>query len=140
MKLTKKQEKEIFQVYDAWLQSYLNGDIPTYDSYFDDAYHFIGSTNNEEFLDRNDTTEFFRETADQFAGKTDLRNQKRVIEQFGELVIITHVFDAWFLSEGEWAYYGRFRFSSTLQEKKDGWRFIYQHFSTTDSRPEWVRP
>jgi len=136
MKLTKNQETELMQVYDTWLHSYLNGDVKTYDSFFDDRYHFIGSTINEEFLNRKDTTKFFQDTADQLAGKSQLRNEKRIIEQFGELVIITHVFDAWFLNEDEWSYYGRFRFTSTLEEKKEGWRFIYQHFSTTDSKAE----
>ena len=136
MKLKKKQEKEVYKVYDTWLHSYLNADVETYDFYFASDYHFIGSTNNEEFLNREDTTNFFRNTADQLVGKTELRNEKRVIEKFGELVIITHVFDAWFLNETEWSYYGRFRFTSTLQEKKEGWRFIYQHFSTTDAKAE----
>ncbi len=132
MSLSKKQEKEVLKVYDTWLESYLNGDIETYDSYLDDSFHFVGSTDNEEFLNRKDTTKFFKETADQFSGKTDIRNDKKVIEKFGELIILTHVFDAWFLNEEAWSYYGRFRFTSTLQEKKEGWRFIYQHFSTPD--------
>ncbi|MCA0930863.1 nuclear transport factor 2 family protein [Lutimonas saemankumensis] len=136
MKPTPSQEKEIFKVYDTWLHSYLNGDIETYDSFLDDSYHFIGSTNNEEFLNRKDATDFFRKTAHQFSGKTDLRNEKRIVEKFGELVILTHVFDAWFLNHKDWTYYGRFRFTSTLQEKKEGWRFIYQHFSTTDSKTD----
>ncbi len=136
MNLTKKQEKEIFKVYDTWLHSYLNGDVATYDSFLDDHYHFIGSTDNEEFLNRKDTTNFFKATADQLAGKADVRNEKRVIEKFGGLVILTHVFDAWFLNKDNWSYYGRFRFTSTLQEKKEGWRFIYQHFSTTDAKAE----
>ncbi len=136
MKLTKQKEKELLKVYDTWLHSYLHGDVETYDFFLDDSYHFIGSTINEELLDRNETTDFFKATADQFAGKTELRNEKKRIEKFGELVILTHVFDGWFLNEGGWSYYGRFRFTSTLQEKKEGWRFIYQHFSTTDSKAE----
>jgi signal transduction histidine kinase/ketosteroid isomerase-like protein len=136
MKLSKNTEQEVLNVYDPWMYSYLNGDVATYDSYLDESYHFIGSTGNEEFLNRKDTTNFFEATAEQFSGKTDLRNETRILEQFGELVFVTHMFDAWFLIEGEWSYYGRFRCSSTLQEKKDGWRFIYQHFSTTDSKAE----
>ena len=60
MQLTKTLEKNILKSYNKWLDSYLNGDVVTYDSYFDDAYHFIGSTNNEEFLTREDTTNFFK--------------------------------------------------------------------------------
>ncbi|WP_178987931.1 ATP-binding protein [Winogradskyella schleiferi] len=134
MKLTKKLETEIWQVYDTWLHSYLNGDVETYNSYLDDDYHFIGSATKEEFLNRKDTTKFFEDTGDQFAGKTEIRNESKIIEQFGELIFITHVFDAWFLHENEWNFYSRFRFSSILIENKDRWRFIYQHFSIPDPK------
>ncbi len=136
MKLTKKIETEVLKVYDSWLQAYLNGDVATYDAHLDDTYHFIGSTNNEEFLDRKATTNFFEATADQLAGKCLLKNENKILEKFGELIFITQVFDAWFLNGSEWTYYSRFRFSSVLQEKNGGWRFIYQHFSTTDNKAD----
>ncbi len=136
MKLTKETENEVLKVYNTWLHAYLTGDVKTYDQYLDDAYHFIGSTNNEEFLSREATTKFFEDTAEQFAGKTELRNESKTLEQFGELIFITHFFDAWFLSEADWVYYGRFRFSSVLRNNKEGWRFIYQHFSMPDSKAQ----
>ena len=136
MKLNKKIETEVLKVYNTWLHSYLNGDVKTYDHYFDDAFHFIGSTNNEEFLNRKDTTQFFKNTAEQLSGKTDLRNEIITIEAFNNLIFLTHTFDAWFLNNNKWNYYSRFRFSSVLQEKKEGWRFIYQHFSTPDSKTD----
>ncbi|MDC7999529.1 ATP-binding protein [Aequorivita todarodis] len=136
MKLTKQIESEVCKVYDTWLQSYLNGDVETYDHYLDDHYHFIGSTNNEEFLNRKETTKFFAATAEQLAGKSELRNETKIIEQFGELIFITHVFDAWFLNGKEWTYYSRFRFSNALRKNKHGWRFIYQHYSVPDGKAE----
>ncbi|MCO5725883.1 nuclear transport factor 2 family protein, partial [Robiginitalea marina] len=136
MRLTQKIKTEVLQVYDTWLESYVSGNVETYDHYLDDAYHFIGSTNNEEFLSRRETTEFFRVTADQFAGKTELRNETKSVEGFGELIFLTHVFDAWFLGGEDWSYYGRFRFTSVLRNTEDGWRFIYQHFSTPDSKAQ----
>ena len=136
MRLTQQQENEILAIYEKWLNSYLSGDIETYDSYFDKDFQFIGSTNNEEFLNRKDTTEFFRKTSDQFSGKTDLRNNIKTVEIFGNIVFITHLFDAWFLNKEDWTYYGRFRFSNALHETKDGWRFIYQHFSIPDAKAE----
>ena len=136
MQLTKTLEKDILKLYDKWMHSYLNGDVQTYDSYFSDEYHFIGSTDNEEFLNRKDTTQFFKDTAEQFSGKTDLRNQIKTIEVFDNLIFITHLFDAWFINGNDWTYYGRFRFSSILQEKEDSWKFIYQHFSIADSKTD----
>mgnify|MGYP003639141050 CR=1 FL=1 len=136
MKPTKKIEATVLDVYHKWLHSYLNGDVKTYDSYFDNSFRFIGSTNNEEFLTRKDTTNFFKATAEQLAGKTQLRNETKIIEQFGELVFITHLFDAWFLNGNDWSFYGRFRFSNILEQNEDGWHFVYQHYSTPDSKAQ----
>src|SRR6187402_49078 len=108
------EEQEVLDVYDKWLYSYLNGDVETYDHYLDADYHFIGSTNNEEFLSKEETTRFFRATADQLSGKAEIRNNKRAIEDVEGLCFITELFDAYFLSDERWSYYGRFRFSSVL--------------------------
>ncbi len=136
MKLRKKTREGVLKIYDTWLHSYLHGDVPTYESYLDDAFHFIGSTGNEEFLNRKDTTNFFKVTAAQFAGKTQLRNETKIVEQFEEIIFITHLFDAWFLADENWTFYGRFRFTNALQEKENGWRFIYQHYSVPDSKAQ----
>ena len=85
------------------MNSYLNGDVKTYDSFFDDKYHFIGSTENEDFLNRKDTTRFFKDTAEQLAGKVEIRNNQRTIEKFDGLIFITERFDAYFLIAGEWS-------------------------------------
>jgi len=136
MNLTKKEREEVTKVYDTWLNSYLTGDVETYNSFFDDRYHFIGSTDNEDFLDRRETTKFLQDTADQLAGKVEIRNNRRIIEKFEGLIFVTELFDAYFLIENEWTYYGKFRFSSALKKNKEGLRFIYQHFSTPDTKAE----
>ena len=103
MELTKTKEKEILKVYNTWMTAYLNADIETYDHYFDDSYHFIGSTNNEELLNRKDTTEFFRDTGEQFSGMMDLRNERKILEQFGDYIFLTHICDTWFKNEEDWS-------------------------------------
>lgn len=130
------EEQAILELYEKWKHAYLNGDIPTYGLYLDDLYHFIGSTGNEEFLNKDETIRFFVATADQLNGKAQIRNNKTTIEKFEGLYFITEVLDAYFLSEGDWSFYGRFRFSSVLQNKPGGWRFIYQHFSTPDTKAQ----
>ena len=136
MKPTKKREKEVIEIYDKWMYSYLNGDVETYDSYLDTNFHFIGSTDNEEFLNRKDTTKFFEATAEQLSGKSQIRNETKIVEQFGELIFITHLFDAWFLNVKEWNYYGRFRFSNILEQNEKSWHFVYQHYSTPDVKAQ----
>jgi len=137
MQLSKKQEAELLEVYESWWNSYLAGDVKTYDSFLDDDYHFIGSTNGEEYLNRKDTTDFFKATADQLAGKAELRNLKRTIEELdGGLMLITDVADAYINIESEWVFYSRFRFTSLMKERNNGWRFIYQHFSAPDTKAQ----
>ena len=136
MNLTKKEQADVSEVYEIWLNSYLTGDVKTYDSYFDDRYRFIGSTSNEDFLNRNDTTRFFEVTADQLAGKVEIRNNRRTLEKFDDLIFITDLFDAYFLNGNNWEYYEKFRFTSILKKTNDDWRFVYQHFSTPDSKAQ----
>ena len=136
MKLSKEEEAQLLLTYDTWWRSYLNGDVKTYDSYLDDDFRFVGSTNGEEFLNRRDTTSFFEATADQLAGKADLRNLKRNIETLDGLVLITDLADAYVLSDAEWVFYSRFRFTSLLRKNKNGWKFIYQHFSAPDTKAD----
>lgn len=106
-------------MYDAWWHSYLTGDVKTYDSLLDDEYRFVGSTNGEEFLNRKDTTKFFELTADQLAGKAELRNLTRTIEKLDSgHILITDLADAYVISESEWVFYSRFRFTSLMKETK----------------------
>jgi len=136
MTITKKEEAELLKVYNTWWESYLTGDIITYNSFLDDDFRFVGSTGGEEFLNRKDSTAFFKATADQFAGKSKLENINRTIECIEGMVLITDLTDAYILDGTEWAYYARFRFTSFLRNTSNGWRFFYQHFSTPDLKAE----
>src|SRR5690606_16391068 len=99
--------------------------------------YFVGSTNDEEYLNKKETTAFYKATSDQLAGKAELRNLKRTIEELdGGLVLITDLADAYVISKHEWIFYSRFRFSSLMKETSHGWLFIYQHFSTPDTKAQ----
>src|SRR6056297_1788165 len=136
MKLTKEQEAEVIPIYKEWWHSYLNGDVRTYEHYLDDDYRFVGSTVAEDFLNKLDTTKFFDDTAEQLAGKTQKRNSKLTTEYYDGIIFITELADAYLLFGDEWTFYGKFRFSSMLRKRPDGWRFIYQHFSVPDSKAQ----
>jgi signal transduction histidine kinase/ketosteroid isomerase-like protein len=136
MKLTKEQEAEVMPIYKEWWHSYMNGDVKTYDQYLDDDYRFVGSTVAEHFLNKPDTTKFFDDTAEQLAGKTQKRNSKLTTEYYDGIIFITELADAYLLFGDEWTFYGKFRFSSMLRKRPDGWRFIYQHFSVPDSKAQ----
>jgi len=134
MDLPKELKSEVMQVYNTWWHSYMNGDVKTYDSFLDENYRFVGSTDAENYLDRLDTTKFFEATAYQLAGKCQLRNRTVNLDLINELIFITDLADAYFLYDAEWSYYSKFRFSSVLKKNENGLKFIYQHFSTPDSK------
>ena len=136
MTITKKEEAELLKVYNTWWDSYLSGDVKTYDSFLDDDFRFVGSTEGEEFLDKKDTTAFFEATAEQLAGKAKLSNIIRTIEPLEGMVLITDLADAHIINGDDWVYYARFRFTSLLRKTKKGWRFFYQHFSIPDLKAQ----
>ncbi len=113
-----KPTKQVIQVYDKWLYRYLIGDVKTYDSYFDDAYHSIGTTQNADFLDRAATTRFLADTADQFAVKCELRNRTLTMEQLGDAIFITPWFAARFNLHRYRNVDSRFRLISALEVKR----------------------
>lgn len=128
MQLDKDLKKNILYVYQKWLNNNLNGDVKTYDVFLDNDYRFMGSAAQEEFLNRKYIVKFFANTGDQFTGKTEIRNKLIIVEQFRKLHFISHILDGWFLQKKIWNFKSRFRYSSVLENTKDGWRFIYQHF------------
>jgi signal transduction histidine kinase len=127
---------EIKQIYHTWFQAYINGDVQTYGSYFDDDYRFIGSTSNEGYLNKKNSILFFEATAYQFSGKIDSLKVEWTISQYGSLDFITHFVEAYFLYNNTWDNYGRFRFSSGISKTADDYKFIYQHFLTPDSKAD----
>ncbi|MBK9569731.1 MAG: nuclear transport factor 2 family protein [Chitinophagaceae bacterium] len=136
MKLNKKLEAEVIQVYNTWWDSYLNGDVKTYDSFLEDDFRFIDLQKQKLFLNRKEATKFFKTTAYQFAGKIEKRNSSIKIEPVDGLVLITELSDAYFLNGAEWVFYSKFRFSSLLKKNKLGWKFVYQHFSMPDTKAQ----
>jgi len=60
----------------------------------------------------------------------------KILEVFDTSIFITHFCDVWFINDEDRTYYGRFRLSSVMQKKNEGWRFIYQHFSMPDSKSD----
>ena len=126
---SKKDEAEALQVYMAFMDCYLNGDVKNYPTFFDADFHFVGTVTEEEFLTKEEATTFYEATAAQFAGKLELRNRNITTEPIGALVLIGERCDGYFLAEGDWTFYSRFRMSTLLQKKNDQWKFIHQHIS-----------
>jgi signal transduction histidine kinase/ketosteroid isomerase-like protein len=136
MKITKKQEKEIMQVYNTYWESYLKGDMKTMASLLEDDFKMIGSTEAEVFYNRKEAMKFYTATANQIAGTAELRNRKIKIDVVDGLVLITEKMDFYVLIDGEWTFYAKGRLSSFLQKKEKGWKFVQQHGSIPDTRTQ----
>jgi hypothetical protein len=136
MKLTKKLEAEIMNVYEAFWGGLLNVDIDIYAATLDTAYRLIGTTDGEVFFNKKEAIKFLKDTADQVAGNIERRKSKIKIEAIDDLVLITDQFDAYVLIENDWSFYGKTRVSTWMQQKSKDWKLIQQHFSLPDTKAE----
>ena len=75
MKLSKKEEAAILDVYKTYFDSYIGGDIKTITSLLADDYTQIGSAEAEVFFNKKEAIQFLHQTIDQVAGKAEMRNR-----------------------------------------------------------------
>ncbi len=136
MKLTKKLEKEIMQVYNTYWDSYLKGDVESMHPLLDDAYTQVGSAEGEVFSNKKDAVQFLYDTIDQVAGKLEMRNRVIKPEQQHNTFLIHDHCDLYALADGGWIFYSRFRATTLMQQKKEGWKIVHQHTSFPDTKAE----
>ena len=136
MKLSKKKEKELMQVYEAYWVAYLKGNVDAMQSLLDDSYTQVGSAASEVFSSKKEAVQFLVDTIDQVAGKLEMRNRSTKLEQQGHLILIHELCDLYALADKKWIFYSKFRASTLLQEKKEGWKITHQHSSFPDTKTE----
>jgi len=134
MRLTKKLEKEVINAYEAYFDNYIKGNVEAITFMLDEEYNQIGSAESEVFFNKKDAVKFLYDTIDQVAGKTEIRNRILKVEPVENLILVTDLFDIYALIESDWSFYSKFRASTLMQKKKDGWKFIHQHSSMPDTR------
>ena len=136
MKLSKQQEKSMMQVYSAYLDNYLKGDVEAIHPLLDNNYTQVGSAESEVFNNKKDAVQFLYDTIDQVSGKLEMRNRVVKMGHHDHTILIREVCDLYALADKEWIFYSKFRVSTLMQEKKDGWKLVHQHSSFPDSRTE----
>ncbi len=136
MKLSKQQEQSILKEYEVYFDSYINGDTETIFNMLEDDYIQIGSAETEVFFNKEEAVKFLNDTIDQVAGKTKIQNRYLRVDPLKDYVLVSDLFDIYALMESEWAFYAKFRASTLMQKKEDGWKFIHQHSSIPDTRTE----
>jgi signal transduction histidine kinase/DNA-directed RNA polymerase subunit N (RpoN/RPB10) len=136
MKLTKQLRSEILDVYEAFLGSLFNVDLEIYSLLLDDNYRLIGTTDKEVFFNKKDAISFLKATADQLAGNVERRKSEIKIEVIENLVLITEQCDGYVLIENDWTFYAKLRVSTWMQQMRNEWKIVQQHFSIPDTKAE----
>ncbi|MEJ8817279.1 ATP-binding protein [Lacibacter sp. H407] len=136
MNLTTKQENEILQVYHAYWDNYIKGDVEAMHPLLADEYTQVGSAESEVFFNKKDAVQFLYDTIEQVAGKLEMRNRKTILEQQEHSILIHEFCDLYALADGNWIFYSKFRASSLMQQKNDSWKIIHQHSSFPDTKTE----
>ncbi len=136
MKLTRQQEAEISDIYEAFWGALLYADIEIYSLLLDENFRLIGTTDAEFFSNKREAVKFLKDTAEQLAGNIDRRNSKIRIESIEGFILITERFDAYALIEDNWSFYARTRVSTWMRKQAQGWKLVQQHFSFPDAKAE----
>jgi signal transduction histidine kinase/ketosteroid isomerase-like protein len=136
MKLTKKLEAEILQVYNSYWDNYIKGNVEAMPPLLADEYTQVGSAEAEVFFNKKDAVNFLYDTIDQVSGKLEMRNRETKVEQLEHSILIHELCDLYALAGDKWIFYSRFRASTFMQQKKQGWKIIHQHSSFPDAKAE----
>ncbi|MGB5781786.1 MAG: ATP-binding protein [Eudoraea sp.] len=134
MKLTKKQQKELLQGYETYWAEYLNGNVDAMEVLLDDSYTQVGSAESEVFTTKKEAIQFLRDTIQEVAGKLQMRNRSTKLESQEAVVLVHERCDLYARTGAKWVFYSKFRATTFLQERKDGWRIIHQHSSFPDTK------
>ncbi len=136
MNLNSQQYEAVMQVYNAYWDNYLKGDVEAMCILLSDEYTQVGSAEGEVFLNKADAVQFLYHTIHQVAGKLEMRNRSTILEQQGDLMLIHERCDLYALAEENWIFYSKFRASTLVKEEKQGWKITHQHSSLPDTRAE----
>ncbi|MBT8382573.1 MAG: nuclear transport factor 2 family protein [Ignavibacteria bacterium] len=134
MKLTKKLEAEILEMYNKYWDAYLNGKMNIMSSLMDENCQVIGSGQGEVFKNKKDSVKYYTTTADQVAGKVEMRNRKISISPSGSQILIIEENDFFILMDSVWTFYGQGRISTQFAKSQGKWKVIHQHGSLPDAR------
>jgi ketosteroid isomerase-like protein len=134
MKLTKQQEIKAMRAYNAYWDNYLKGDVEAMASLLSNKYTQVGSAETEVFFNKKDAVKFLYDTIDQVAAKLEMRNRSIKLEKQNNFLLFHELCDLYALAECEWIFYSKFRATTIMEEKRQGWKIIHQHSSFPDAR------
>ncbi|HJS56159.1 MAG TPA: nuclear transport factor 2 family protein [Chitinophagaceae bacterium] len=132
MRLTKKLEAEILEVYNTYWDAFFKGDLKSVASLLDDNCHVIGSSVGEVFNDKRSLLKYLKATIGQIKGKAELRNRKISVTTVGKDIMIHDQSDLYLLIDDTWTFYGHGRASTLFSKKNNKWKITHLHRSLPD--------
>ena len=105
-------------------------------SFMDENIRVIGSGQGEVFKNKKETVKYYKATADQVAGKSEMRNRTITLAPAGSNILVTEESDFFVLMGNRWTFYGPGRISTLFGKTGDKWLIIQQHGSLPDARTE----
>ena len=135
MKLTKKLEAEILELYNKYWDAYLNGNMRIMSSLMDENYQVIGSGMGEVFKNKKDAVKYYTATADQVTGKSEMRNRNIRVSSAGNNILVTEESDFYVLMDEKLDFlWTGSDYQHYLVKQKNKWKIIQQHGSLPDAR------
>ena len=134
MKLTKKIEQEVLKVYNTGWDAYMKGDLTTHSTCLSSKFKIIGTTEGENFNNKQAWLAFCKKTIHQVVGVAQMRNRKIKLDAVGDGVMVVENSNIYVLIEGKWKFYSKIRITALMQKEKTGWKYVHQHGSLPDMR------
>mgnify|MGYP000844009366 CR=1 FL=1 len=134
MKLPQNLKTEILKAYHDYWNAYFKGDMQTMSYWMHENIQMVGSGRGEFFKNKKETIGYYKSTADQVAGKADMRNRKISVAMIGDQVMVNEQCDFFVLIDGVWSFYEQGRISTLFTKTNKGWKIIQEHGSMPDAR------
>jgi len=135
MKLTRKTEKEVRQVYTAYWDNYFRGKVRAFASLLDDQFRLIGTSESEIIHNKAEAMRWFKAQTKEIVGKGELKKRKITLSALDGLVLVSEQSDLYILSGGKWKFYSKLRITTFFRNTPKGWKLVQQHGSVPDTRP-----
>ncbi len=134
MKLASKEEAAVKKVYMAYWESYLSGDLETFNEQIDPEFKLIGTSEIETLNSKNEVTQWLKDSVKELNGQADLRNREITCTAINDLALVNELANIYILSNAEWTFYSKIRISTLLRPTPSGWKIVQQHGSFPDTR------
>jgi len=122
------------KVYEAYWDSYMQGDAKAFAATLDDTFEMIGTSETEICHTKPDGIRFMDAHNQEVAGKVEMRNRQIDFAPVEALMLVNEQCDIYVRIDQSWNFYSKLRISTLLRKNDEGWKVVQQHGSLPDMR------